>query len=178
MSETKTKKMEWYIVRTLSNREKSVSERIQKDPSLDGIIGKVVLPTQNSFYLKDKKKIKREKIMYPGYVFVEASGSGELKYFLRGCDGAIGFLTDRSGNIEPLSEKEANRMLGQQQEMEEAGDQIIPFIVGEEIRIIDGAFSSMIGTIEEISGQKVKVNVMIFDRNTPLEVSILQIEKK
>lgn len=174
--ETKVE-MKWYIVRTQSNRERSVAERIKTDPDLQGKIGEVLVPMETTFHMKEKKKIKREKIMYPGYIFVETNATGELKYFLRGCNGATGFLTGRDGIIKPMSKVEVDKMLGQHQETQKTEIEI-PFIVGEEVRITDGPFSTMVGKIEYIDGEKVKVNVSIFGRITPLEVNVLQIDKK
>ena len=52
------------------------------------------------------------------------------------------------------------------------------FIIGEEIKVMDGPFNGFIGTIDEIKDQRVKVSVLIFGRKTPIELSILQIDKK
>jgi len=177
MREVKEKTMEWYIVRTQANREKSVSERIQKEPELKSAVGQVMVPMETIINLKNGKKIKRDKIMFPGYIFVEASSIGELKYFLRGCDGATGFLTERDGSINPLKENEIRRMIGQQEEQKEM-DINDMFVVGEDVIITDGPFDTMVGTIESINGDKVKLNVSIFGRRTPLDVNILQINKK
>lgn len=174
--ETKVE-MKWYIVRTQSNRERSVSERIKTEPDLQGKIGEVLVPMETTFHMKEKKKIKREKVMYPGYIFVETNATGELKYFLRGCNGATGFLTGRDGVIKPLSQTEVNKMLGQYQELQEKEVET-PFFVGEEVRITDGPFSTMVGTIEHIDGERVKINVSIFGRITPVDVNVLQLDKK
>ncbi len=169
--------MKWYIVRTQNNREKSVSERILKDPELSGKVGQVLVPTETTFYMKNGKKVKREKIMYPGYIFIETNSTGELKYFLRGCNGATGFLSERNGEIKSLSQSEVDKMLGQYQDNKEIEIES-SFVIGEDVKIIDGPFSSMVGTIQHIDGQKVKINVLIFGRITPLELSLVQIDKK
>jgi transcription termination/antitermination protein NusG len=174
--ETKVE-MQWYIVRTQNNRERSVAEKIKAEPDLQDKIGEVVVPMETTFYMKDKKKIKREKPMYPGYIFIETNATGELKYFLRGCKGATGFLTGRDGIIKPMSKLEIDKMLGHYQEVKDREIET-PFAVGEDVRIIDGPFSTLIGKIEHIDGKKVKVNVSIFGRITPLELSSLQIDKK
>ena len=70
-----------------------------------------------------------------------------------------------------------DKMLGQYQESQEKEIET-PFVVGEDVRITDGPFSSMIGTIEHIDGQRAKINVSIFGRVTPIDVDILQIDKK
>lgn len=172
--------MKWYIVRSQANREKSVAERITKDGErgdLIGKIGRVIVPTEKSFHLKNGKKVQREKVMFPGYIFVETSAVGELKYYLKGVNGATGFLTNRGGSIESLTQAEVDRMLGVQQQKEESIALGNHFVPGEEVKILDGPFSNFIGTVEDIKDQKVKVEVMIFGRKNLIELSILQIEK-
>ena len=176
----KSTKTNWYVVRTQSNRERSVTEKILKEVEQGELIGKVsqvLVPMEKSFYVKGGKKVKREKVLYPGYIFIETSAIGELKYFLKGCNGATGFLTNKSGEIKPLSLLEVNKMIGQQEEAEEV-ELENPFVAGEDVKITDGPFDSMIGTIESISGQKVKVVVSIFGRKTPVELDMMQIDKK
>jgi transcriptional antiterminator NusG len=175
--EKKTTEMMWYTIRTQGNKERKVCERIQKEPDLQKSIGQVLVPMETIVNLKNGKKVTRDKIMFPGYIFVEANSIGELKYFLRGCDGATGFLTERDGTIKPMKEKEIRRIIGQQEEQKEM-DISDMFIIGEDVRITDGPFDTMIGTIEDINGDKIKVSVSIFGRKTPLELSIMQIDKK
>lgn len=172
--------MKWYIVRAQANREKSVAEKIQKEGEkgdLMGKIGKVIVPTEKSFHLKNGKKVQREKVMYPGYIFVETNAVGELKYHLKGVNGATGFLTSRGGQIESLSQFEVDKMLGVQKEKEEKliiGNQ---FIAGEEVKVLDGPFANFVGTVESMKEQKVKVEVLIFGRKNLIELNALQIEK-
>ena len=172
--------MQWYIVRAQSNRERSVSERIIKDGEtgdLMGKIGKVIVPTEKSFHLKNGKKVQREKVMYPGYIFVETNAVGELKYYLKAVNGASGFLTSRGGVIQSLTQAEVDRMLGVQKEKEEVAEQFNHFIIGETVKVLDGPFTGFTGTVESIKDQKVKVEVMIFGRKNLVELSSLQIEK-
>lgn len=172
--------MQWYIVRAQSNRERSVSEKIIKDGEkgdLIGKIGKVIVPTEKSFHLKNGKKVQREKVMYPGYIFVETNAVGELKYYLKGVNGASGFLTSRGGVIQSLTQTEVDRMLGVQKEKEEVAELFNHFIIGESVKVLDGPFSGFTGTVESIKEQKVKVEVMIFGRKNLVELSSLQIEK-
>jgi len=180
MEELKTNSnSKWYIVRSQSNREKSVSERILNESQKGDLIGKVsqvIVPTENSYYMKSGKKVKREKIMFPGYIFVESSAPAELKEYLKAVNGASGFLTSRSGEIQALSEAEVKRMLGIQEEAKNK-DIVNPFVISEEVQIMDGPFSTFKANIEEINGDKVKLTVSIFGRKTPIELNIYQIAK-
>jgi transcription termination/antitermination protein NusG len=169
----------WYIVRTQANRERSVSEKIIKSGEKGELLGKiqqVIVPMEKTFYIKADKKVKREKVLYPGYIFIQSNAVGELKYFLKECNGATGFLTNKSGEIQALSQNEVNRMIGYVEEAEKEIEN--PFIAGEEVKILDGPFQSMVGTIEKIEGQRVKVAVSIFGRKTPIELDVMQIDKK
>lgn len=177
--EKATSQMCWYVVRAQSNREKSVSERLIKESEkgdLIGKIGRVITPIETMTHLKNGKKITRDKVLFPGYIFVETNAIGELKYYLKGLSGATGFLTNRSGEIQPLTQKEVEQMLNQKLEAEKEPEGP-NFIVGEEVKITDGPFNGFVATIDEIKDQKVKLSVLIFGRKTPVDLNILQITK-
>jgi transcriptional antiterminator NusG len=172
--------MKWYVVRTQGNREKSVAEKITKEGQtgdLIGKIGQVLVPLEKSVYLKNNKKVEKETIMFPGYIFMETNSLGELKYFLKGVKGATGFLAERNGDIQSLTEAEVNKMIGKQTEsMNKKIDNI--FTVGEEVTINEGPFATMKATIDKIEDQKVILAVSIFGRKTPLTLEMHQIDKK
>lgn len=173
--------MKWYVVRSQSNRERSIAERLANEGAvgdLMGKLGRVIVPIENSFYLKNGKKVKREKVKFPGYIFIETNAVGELKYFLKGMNGAQGFLTSRAGDILPLTQTEVNRMIGDQQKAKEEVEPEVRFIVGEEVKILDGPFNTFAGKIEQVNGEKVKVAVSVFGRITLIELGVNQIDKK
>lgn len=175
-----TTNMKWYVVRAQANREKSVAERLIKESEkgdLQGKLGQVIVPLEKTFFLKNGKKVMREKVLFPGYVFVETNAIGELKFHLKGMNGATGFLTNRGGEIQPLPKAEVVKMLGLHEESKLVQPETT-FVVGEEIKVMDGPFNGFIGTIDEIKDQKVKVSVLIFGRKTPIELSLMQIDKK
>ena len=173
--------MEWYIVRAQANRERKVSERIIKEADkgeLNGVIGRVIVPMEKVFGTKEGKKVQREKVMFPGYVFVETSAIGELKQAVKKIDGATGILTDRAGNVQVVTPAEVNRMIGLHEENKEKNFADI-FSIGDEVTLIEGPFSSFKGNIEYIDKEKgkIKVNVLIFGRPTSVELDETQIRK-
>lgn len=181
MSTIEKTDMKYYAVRTQNQREKSVAERIIKEGergTLIDKIGKVLVPLEKVIFVKDGKKIQKEKIMLPGYIFIETNSVGEVKYFLRGLKGTSGFLTSRNGDIESLTESEVNKMMGKHEESMSKSITDNLFVIGEEVLITDGPFSSMKAIIEEITEKKVKLSVSIFGRKTPLTLDIHQIDKK
>ena len=171
--------MKWYVVRTQGNREKSVGERLTKEAEngdLIGKVGQVIVPLEKIFYLKNGKKVQKETIMLPGYIFMETNSLGELKYFLKGVKGTSGFLSERNGEIRSLTELEVNKMIGRHTESM-TKESTITFIVGEEVMINEGPFTSMRATIEKIEDHKVTLAVSIFGRKTPLTLESHQIDK-
>ena len=177
---TQTKEdMKFYVVRTQGLREKSVGERLTKEAEsgeLIGKVGQVIVPLEKIVYLKDGKKVQKDKIMLPGYIFMETNSLGELKYFLKGVKGVAGFLTERNGDIKSLTENEVNRMIGRH--TESMAETTLTFMVNEEVTINEGPFTSMKATIEKIQDQKVILSVSIFGRKTPLTLDIHQIDKR
>jgi transcriptional antiterminator NusG len=171
--------MKYYVIRTQNNREKSVAERIQKEAekgTLIGKVGQVIIPIEKVITVKSGKKIQKEKVMLPGYIFLETNAVGELKYFLKSVKGTSGFLTERNGDIKSLSEAEVNKMTGRNKEV--PVESLLSFEVDEEVIINDGPFSTMKATIDKIEDQKVTLSVSIFGRKTPLTLDIHQIDKK
>lgn len=171
--------MKWYVVRTQNQREKSVAERIQKEAekgTLIGKVGQVIIPIEKVITVKSGKKIQKEKVMLPGYIFLETNSVGELKYFLKSVKGTSGFLAERNGDIKSLSEAEVNKMTGRNKEV--PVENLLTFEVDEEVIINEGPFSTMKATIDKIEDQKVTLSVSIFGRKTPLTLDIHQIDKK
>jgi transcriptional antiterminator NusG len=104
---------------------------------------------------------------------------GEVAPVIKSVTGVVGFLGS-GGNPQPLRTSELNRILGTADELSqgnaEAEEQ---FMVGEQVKVVDGPFNEFSGVIEEVNDEKkkVKVMVLIFGRRTPLELNYNQVEK-
>lgn len=174
------KTMQWYIVRTIANHEKKVSEKLIKESEqgdLVGKIGRVVVPVEKAFYLKGGKKIPKDKIMYPGYVFIETASVGELNHFIKYVEGVSGLLMDRSKKPQIISNSDVERMVGIQKEINTKVENEGKYLRGENIMIISGPFKSFNGIIERIDGEKIKVAVMVFGRETMVDLHLHEIGK-
>jgi transcriptional antiterminator NusG len=71
-------------------------------------------------------------------------------------------------------------MLGKVDELSVKSDNlVIPYSMGETVKVIDGPFNGFNGTVEKVNEEKRKLEVMvkIFGRKTPLELSYMQVEK-
>ena len=113
---------------------------------------------------------------------VEANLVGEIPHIIKSIPGVIGFLgATKGGEPLPMRNSEVNRILGKVDELAITDEEIvIPYVVGESVKVIDGPFNSFSGFIEEIDEQKkkLKVTVKIFGRKTPVELSFMQVEKE
>jgi transcriptional antiterminator NusG len=127
------------------------------------------------------KKVSKEKNYFPGYIMIKANLSGEVPHIIRSITNVIGFLGEtKGGEPVPLRPSEVNRLLGKVDELSEQTENIlIPFKIGETIKVIDGPFNGFNGSIEKVNEEKRKLEVMvkIFGRKTPLELSYMQVEK-
>jgi transcriptional antiterminator NusG len=178
----------WYVLRVVSGKERKIKEYLDKDIYRNGwqdIIKQVFLPVEKVYKVQNGKKVMREKNFYPGYVMIEVK-SGKLNddmiQHLSNISNVMHFLTDgkgSKGNIISLRRAEVNKMLGRMDEIGEGGGMIEPFIIGETVKIIDGAFNDFNGVIEEVHDdkKKLKIQVKIFGRATPVELNYMQVEK-
>lgn len=184
------KESKWYVLRVVSGKERKTKEYLDKDiirNNWDKIIKQVFLPVEKVYKVLNGKKVMRERNFYPGYIMIEVADgklSDEVIQHLSNISNVMHFLTDgkgSKGNIISLRKAEVNKMLGKVDEMAESGGIKMsePFIVGETIKIIDGPFNDFNGIIEEVNDEKkkLKVQVKIFGRATPVELNYMQVEK-
>jgi len=176
--------MNWYVVRAISGKENKVKGYIESEISRLGLsefVEEVLVPTEKVVQIRDGKKINKERVYFSGYIMVKASLVGEVPHVIRSINGVIGFLGEvKGGDPVPLRKSEVNRMLGKVDELAVQADSVlIPFSIGETIKVIDGPFNGFNGTIENVNEEKRKLEVMvkIFGRKTPLELSFMQVEK-
>jgi len=176
----------WYVIRAATGTEKKVKQNIemevQASPHIKDLVPRVLIPTEKIYQIRNGKKVSKERNFFPGYVFVEAVMLPEVKSTLLIVPGVLGFVgcKRKMDPPIPLRPVEVTRMLGKVDELlEQDATYATPYIVGEEIKVIDGPFNTFTGIIEEVNTEKKKLKVMvkIFGRKTPLELSFMQVEK-
>jgi transcriptional antiterminator NusG len=176
--------MKWYVLRAVSGKEAKVKEYLEAlmkhDKVLEANVGQILLPTEKYAQLRNGKRVVKEKLFLPGYVLVEANLQGEVAHTLRFTPNVLGFLGGLD-NPSPVRQADINRILGTAEETAiRTEDVMVPFSVDESVKVTDGPFSGFTGIIEEVNAEKhkLKVNVKIFGRKTPLELSFNQVEKE
>lgn len=175
----------WYVVKAISGKEKKVKKHLENEIAvrdLSSHIGRVLIPVEKVYQVKNGKKYTKERNFFPGYVLIEADleTDANIVGIIKNVPEVLGFLGSKE-KPEPLRPAEVTRLLGTVDEMTDRGEDVeVPFIVGENVTVTDGPFNSFVGVIEEINEEKKKLKVMvkIFGRKTPLELGFMQVSKK
>lgn len=178
----------WYALKVVGGQEKKVKSYLEAEVAkqkLESYITQIFIPAEKVYEMRAGKKKIKERNFFPGYVLVCAELSdGKVNHAVKNIPGVLGFLSTRgwggSKAPVPLRQAEVNRILGKVDEIEE--NVLLPtssFTVGERVKVIDGPFSGFSGSIQEVFEERKKLNitVKIFERNTPVELSYVQVEK-
>lgn len=171
----------WYVVNVYSGSEKKVAESLREQATLkkmDDKILEVFVPTENVVEIRKGTKVNAEHKFFPGYILVKMELTDETWLVVKNTPRVSGFLGSRN-KPQPISDAEVQKIMNQVQEGLERPQTNVNFETGEQIRVIDGPFSSFVGIVEDIDTEKnrLKVSVSIFGRYTPVELEFSQVEK-
>ena len=147
-------------------------------------IEEILVPIEKVVEVRNGKKIISNRKLYPGYVFIHLALVDENRrriekpwYFIKETAGVIGFVG--GDDPSPTPDYEIQDIKDQITESEEHEKPRVQFEVGETIKSNDGPFLNCSGVVEEIDFEKgkLKVEVNIFGRNTPVDLEYWQVEK-
>ena len=173
----------WYVLKAVSGKEMKVKEYIEAalkhNDFLAQHVSQVLIPMEKHVTQRNGKRVEKQKVSLPGYVFVEAEMVGDVAHSLRFTPNVLGFLGGMD-SPSPVKQSDINRMLGNAEESEIMDDMSVPFATDDQVKVTDGPFNGFTGVIEEVNAEKRKLKVMvkIFGRKTPLELSFTQVEKE
>lgn len=170
---------QWYVVHCYSGYENKVKKNLEHRAESMGMqsrILEVVVPTEEQIELRDGQRRVVEKRIYPGYVLVQMTLDEESWYVVRNTPGVTGFVGIGTKPT-PLRQEEVDRIM-RRMEAEEPVPQV-KVKAGDKVRIIEGSFVDFNGTVDEVYPEKGKARVLVsfFNRDTPIEVDLLQIER-
>ena len=179
--ERKAKKAQkrWYIVHTYSGHENKVEVNLEKRieyMNMGEKIFRVEVPQKTVTQIKGGKKQEKEEKIFPGYVLVEMIMDEDSWYVVRHTAGVTKFVGSAKRPI-PARDSEIkkiiNRSSSQSQKIE------LDVKAGDKVRIISGPFADFIADILEVypDKSKLRANVSIFGRETPVELEYKQINK-
>ena len=173
--------LEWYIIHVYSGFEhkvkKNLEERITALSNSDQF-GEILIPTEQIIELVKGQKKTSSRKFYPGYILVKMELNDETWHIVKETPKITGFLGGRNKPT-PITEKEANRILNRMKAGKEKPKPKFLFEQGDDVKIIDGPFTSFNGTVDEVSQEKGKIRVLvsIFGRSTPVELDFVQVSK-
>jgi transcriptional antiterminator NusG len=170
---------EWYSIQTYGN-DRVVRDAIFnmiEEMSLQDFITEVIVPTEDVIEVKDGKKKVSERSLYSGYVFAKMELNTEIQHLIQSIPKVSGFIGE-GNRPTPLSEHDINVILDRVNNRAAPKPKVF-FDNGETVRIIDGPFANFTATVDEydLEHGTLKLNVSIFGRATPVDISYTQVEK-
>jgi len=172
----------WYVVHTYSGYENKVKTNLEKrvvSMEMEDKIFRVLVPVEEGEEIKNGKKKQVMRKVFPGYVLVEMIMTDDSWYVVRNTPGVTGFVGSTGAGSKPtaLLPSEVRSILKQMGV--EDRQRKVEFAPKEVVRVTEGPFANIVGSIEEVYPErsKLKVLVSMFGRETPLELDFDQVEK-
>lgn len=169
------------MLQVFSGQEKKVQRSILENAEKSGFknqIHEVYIPVENVVEVKSGQKVVKEKVLWPGYVLVKMDITDEIWHFIKEENGVLDFLG--GGTPSPLSEKEVEELV--RNLTAEEGEVVHKYNIdcGDVVKITEGVFVNLTGTVSEIFQDKGKLSVLvsIFGRDTKVDdLEMWQVEK-
>ncbi|MBQ3782875.1 MAG: transcription termination/antitermination factor NusG [Lachnospiraceae bacterium] len=167
----------WYVVHTYSGYENKVKADIEKtieNRKLQDVILEVSVPMQNVMEEKaDGEEKLVQKKLFPAYVLINMIMNDETWYVVRNTRGVTGFVGPGSKPV-PLTDEEMESM-----GLNATVKADIDLAVGETVMVTKGVWQDTTGIITAVSekNQTVTINIDMFGRETPVEISFTDIKK-
>jgi len=186
---------QWYVLQVLSGGEDKVAlnletlkETYEKEELFKEIIGSIKVPIEEVYEVKNGKKKKVKRKIFPGYVLIEIGFPNSLPDAKKvysdvvSVSGVGTFIGGRKEGLpEPMAQKEVDEILMRMGE-KKISHKVAPLIsieVGDKVRVIEGPFKELSGKVESVDSEKnrLRVKIEIFGMPTPVDLEILQVEK-
>lgn len=165
----------WYVVHTYSGYENKVKANIEKtieNRHLEDQILEVRVPMQDVVEMKNGAKKQVQKKMFPGYVLLNMVMNDDTWYVVRNTRGVTGFVGPGSKPV-PLTEEEMKPLGIKPAEVQ------VDFQEGDTVIVTNGVWKDTVGVIQTMNHGKqvVTMNIDLFGRETPVEISFAELKK-
>ena len=166
----------WYVVHTYSGYENKVKANIEKtieNRQLQDQILEVAVPLEDVVEVKNGVQKQTQRKLFPGYVLIHMYMNDDTWYVVRNTRGVTGFVGPGSKPV-PLTEEEMIPLGIRKPE-----EVLVDFAEGDSVKVIGGAWKDTIGVIRKLDAGKrvLTINVEMFGRETPVELSFTEVEK-
>lgn len=174
--------LRWYVVHAYSGFEQQVIRSLEERIKLHGMedkFGEILVPTEEVVEMRDGQKRKSSRKFFPGYVLIQMDMDDDSWHLVKDAPKVMGFIGGTSDKPAAITQKEADSILNRIQEGAEKPRPKVLFEPGEVVRINDGPFNDFNGVVEEVDYEKsrLRVEVSIFGRSTPVDLEFSQVEK-
>ncbi len=172
----------WYIIHAHSGFEQKAAQEIRKragQKDLEAKFEELVVPTENVVELKKGKRVNVERKFFPGYILAKMEMNEETWQLVKNTPRISGFLGGGGNKPMPVSQAEVDAIIKQIEDGVESPKNAVTYAVGDEVKVIDGPFNTFVGSVVEVddASDKLKVEISIFGRATPVDLSFSQVEK-
>lgn len=169
----------WYVVHTYSGYENKVKANLEKrveSMNMENQIFNVIIPEEDEIEYKGGQRKVTKRRIFPGYVMVDMTLSDDSWMTVRHTPGVIGFVGSGTKPI-PLQKQEVDKILRHMGLI--GGKPKIDVQVGQHVRVKSGPFENFEGVVKEVLPDrgKIRVNISMFGRETPIELEYEQIDK-
>ena len=167
----------WYVVHTYSGYENKVKDTLEKsvenNEKMKDLIFDVRVPVEEVVEIKNGKRVKSQRKVYPGYVLVHMIETSESWYVVRNTRGVTGFVGPDSKPV-ALTEAEVELMLNP-----EAQNIGFDIALGETVEILSGPMENFTGVVADVDTAcgKLTVTVQMFGRPTTVELDMEQVKR-
>jgi transcriptional antiterminator NusG len=170
----------WYAIRTFTGHELRVKQNIEyemKRLKLSEKVKDIIIPQETVFEVRNGKRRTRIKNFLPGYIIVRCILDKKIKDIIQNVPSIVSFVGTKTEPA-PLQYHEVERIIGRVEERKNVATIETSFQIGDPVKVIDGPFANFNGTIKEINfeKQKMKVEIAILGRKTPVELDFSQVE--
>lgn len=167
----------WYVIQTLTSRENSVKEKILKTYLENSDMVEVLIPQFEVVEMRQGKRAYRKKKLMPGYLMLNMVPNKVMFAEIRKMDGVVGFL-GASKIPAPLSESELKNIFDRISTDKKDTKVEITFKVDDRVKITDGPFQNLEGTVLSIDkdDERVTVEVPILGRQTSVVLDVMQVQ--
>ena len=176
----------WYCVKTYNSYEDRVKKTLEAEVKRLGLsycIREVVVPLETVLEVRNGKKKAKQRNFLAGYVLVNAAMSEQKKTKKKVIDivteisGVVSFV-GRKNDPAALQPIEVERIFSRIYERADIATIETTFRKGDPVAVLVGPFSGFKGSVLEIfvEKQKVKVEITILGRKTPIELSLEQVQ--
>ena len=173
-------KMQWFVVNVHTGCEDKVARGLREQIDkrrLNALFGEILVPTREVVEIKGGKRVKAERKFFPGYIVVQMVMDNETFSLVKLMPQVVMFLGAKNKPI-AVSEEEARRLQKQVEEGAVVMDDV-EYEVGQEVHVIDGPFANFNGIASEVDNlkQKMTVTILVFGRETSVELDFEQVER-